>query len=283
MTLRVGVLYSGLCIFSSSGMSVAAAHCDTLFQEGAVANVRINDSLLSRAERAALAALVRRLPGWMTPDHLTSIGLVGAVSTSAGFIACWWSNWFLVAVVAGLALNWFGDSLDGTLARYRQIERPHYGYFIDHSADLIAQTLIVVGLGFSPFFTIPSALLVLSLYLLISSYTYLRVVTESVHRLSYGGMGATEFRILVAAWALIAAWVGPVVSSGRIYSFVGLDVVIGFLSACTFCGFIWIVRNDLSRLQKEERAAQKAASVAALRQEPLFDIPKIDLADQTAQ
>lgn len=283
MTLRVGVLHSGLCIFSSSGMSVAVAHCDTLFQEGAVANVRINDSLLSRAERAALAALVRRLPGWMTPDHLTSIGLVGAVSTSAGFIACWWSNWFLVAVVAGLALNWFGDSLDGTLARYRQIERPHYGYFIDHSADLIAQTLIVVGLGFSPFFTIPSALLVLSLYLLISSYTYLRVVTESVHRLSYGGMGATEFRILVAVWALIAAWVGPVVSSGRIYSFVGLDVVIGFLSACTFCGFIWIVRNDLSRLQKEERAAQKAASVAALRQEPLFDIPKIDLADQTAQ
>lgn len=283
MTLHGGVSHFGLCVFSMSDMDVAAAHCDTLFQEGAVANVRINDSLLARAERAALAALVRRLPGWTTPDHLTSLGLVGAVLTSAGFIACWWSNWFLVAVVAGLALNWFGDSLDGTLARYRRIERHHYGYFIDHSADLIAQTLIVVGLGFSPFFTIPSALLVLSLYLLMSSYTYLRVVTESVHRLSYGGMGATEFRILVAAWALIAAWIGPVVLTGRIYSFVGLDVVIGFLSACTFCGFVWIVRSDLNRLQKEERAAQKASSAAALRQEPLFDVPKVDLAEQTAR
>lgn len=250
-----------------------------------MANVRINDSLLARVERAALAALVRRIPASVTPDHLTSIGLGGALLTSAGFISCWWSNWFLIAVVFGLFLNWFGDSLDGTLARYRKIERPHYGYFVDHSADLIAQTLIVVGLGFSPFFTIPSALLVLSLYLLMSSYTYLRVVTESVHRLSYGGMGATEFRILVASWALFAAWMGPVISSGRIFSFVGLDVVIGALSACTFFGFVWIVRNDLSRLQRQERVALRKAKAAerAKRQDALFELPNADLAERIAQ
>jgi archaetidylinositol phosphate synthase len=248
-----------------------------------MANIRINDSLLSRAERAALAALVRRVPAGMTPDHLTFIGLVGALLTSVGFLACWLSDWFLVAVVLGLLLNWAGDSLDGTLARYRQIERPHYGYFIDHSADLIAQTLIVVGLGFSPFFTIPSALLVLSLYLLMSSYTYLRVVTESVHRLSYGGMGATEFRILVAAWALFAAWIGPDFFFQRIYSFVGIDVVIGGLSACTFCGFIWIVRNDLSRLQREERAAQKPVPAAIRKEESLFDLEEVDLAEQVSR
>ncbi|WP_442754237.1 CDP-alcohol phosphatidyltransferase family protein [Methylocystis sp. JAN1] len=240
--------------------------------------------MLAIAERATLAWLVRRLPPSVTPDHLTSIGLVGALVTASGFIACWWSNWFLFAVVFGLFLNWFGDSLDGTLARYRKIERPHYGYFIDHSADLIAQTLIVVGLGFSPFFTIPSALLVLSLYLLMSSYTYLRVVTESVHRLSYGGMGATEFRILVASWALFAAWLGPGIATGRLFSFIALDVVIGLLSACTFLGFVWIVRNDLSRLQHEERAAQKAkAAMRAPGQDVLFELPKPDLAEQVAR
>lgn len=242
-----------------------------------MANVRINDSLLALAERAALASLVRRIPAAMTPDHLTAIGLAGALLTAAGFAASWWSNWALVAVVLGLFLNWFGDSLDGTLARYRKIERPHYGYFIDHSADLIAQTLIVVGLGFSPFFTVPSALLVLSLYLLMSSYTYLRVVTESVHRLSYGGMGATEFRILVAAWALFAAWTGPGIVTGRIFSHIGLDVVIGVLSACTFFGFVWIVRNDLSRLQREERAALKTEPAERR------DLSEPDLTEQIAR
>ena len=233
-----------------------------------MASARINDSLLSRSERAALAALVRRLPAAAKPDHLTVIGLVGAILTGVGFAACWWSNAFLAFVVLGLFLNWFGDSLDGTLARYRGIERPHYGYFVDHSADLIAQTLIVVGLGVSPFFTVFSGLLVLSLYLLMSSYTYLRVVTESVHRLSYGGMGATEFRILVAGWALLAAWIGPSVVMTRLYSFAAIDVVIGILSALTFLGFVWIVRNDLSRLQKEARAAEEKHADDA--EDPVF-------------
>ena len=190
-----------------------------------------------------------------------------------------------LAVVLGLFLNWFGDSLDGTLARYRKIERHHYGYFVDHSADLIAQTLIVVGLGFSPYFTIPSSLLVLSLYLLMSSYTYLRVVTESVHRLSYGGMGATEFRILVACWALFASWIGPGITSGRLMTFVALDVVIGVLSAITFGLFVLIVRNDLARLQREESAARLAApeAVAPAEETTLFDLPEVDLVEQGAQ
>lgn len=250
-----------------------------------MANVRINDSLLAIAERAALAALVRRLPSSVSPDHLTAIGLVGALLTCVGFMSCWWSNWCIVAVVSGLFLNWFGDSLDGTLARYRKIERPHYGYFVDHSADLIAQTLIVIGLGFSPFFTIPSALLVLSLYLLMSSYTYLRVVTESVHRLSYGGMGATEFRILVASWALFAAWVGPAITSGHILSFVGLDVVIGLLSAFTFGAFVMIVKNDLARLQREEKIAalKKEVESAERPNAAVFDLAEPVLAEQPAQ
>lgn len=231
-----------------------------------MATLRINESFLASRERAALRALVRRLPPAAMPDHLTAIGLGGALMTAVGFIACRWSNGFLPLVVIGLFLNWFGDSLDGTLARHRGIERAQYGYFIDHATDLIAQTLIVVGLGVSPFFTIPSALLVLSLYMLISSYTYLRVVADRVHRLSYGGMGATEFRILVAAWSLFAAWLGPSVATARLCSYVGLDLVMGGLSAIAFLGFLWAVNNDVRRLRREEPPVQKPT--AAPRPEP---------------
>ncbi len=196
-----------------------------------MACLRLNDSFLAKAERELLARLVRRLPERATPDHLTAVGLAGAFLAALGFVTCNWSNAGLALVIAGLFLNWFGDSLDGTLARHRRIERPHYGYFIDHSVDLIAQTLIIVGLGLSPFFTIHSALLVLSLYLLMSSYTYLRVVTESVHRLSYAGMGATEFRILVGAWALFAAAWGPGLVTFELCSFAALDLAIGLMSA----------------------------------------------------
>ncbi len=101
-----------------------------------MACLRINDSFLASAERKALYGLVRRLPARATPDHLTAIGLAGAFLTAVGFIACRWSIAGLALVVVGMFLNWFGDSLDGTLARFRQIERQHYGFFIDHSADL---------------------------------------------------------------------------------------------------------------------------------------------------
>jgi phosphatidylglycerophosphate synthase len=242
-----------------------------------VANQRINQSFLALKERAVLLALVRRLPDWATPDHLTAIGLFGAGLTLLGFIGCHWSNGFLVLVVGGLFLNWFGDSLDGTLARYRSIERPHYGYFIDHSSDLIAQTLIVVGLGVSPYFTLGSSLLVLSLYLLMSSYTYLRVVTEQVHRLSYGGMGATEFRILVAAWALFAAWLGSSTTTAQAYGFVVLDLVIGGLSGLTFLGFVVVIQKDLARMQREEREIIESLPPALAAHEPSI----LDVDDQS--
>ena len=235
-----------------------------------MAKQRINESFLAVKERAALFALVKRLPDWAIPDHLTAIGLCGAVLTLISFVACLWSDIFLIGVVFGLFLNWFGDSLDGTLARFRSIERPHYGYFIDHSSDLIAQTLIIVGLGVSPYFTIASALLALSLYLLMSSYTYLRVVTESVHRLSYGGMGATEFRILVACWALFAAWFGPSIATAQAYGFTVLDIVIGGLSTLTFLGFVFVIHKDLTRLQREERE-----KIQSLPPEPASDEPAI--------
>lgn len=214
-------------------------------------HLRLNQSFLAQTERRALAWLVRRLPHFVTPNHLTGLGLAGAFLTAAAFVACHVSAWFLGAALLGLLINWYGNSLDGTLARHRKIERPRYGYFIDHSTDLIAQTLIIGGLGFSPYFTVISALLVLSMYLLMSSYTYLKVMVAGTHHLSYGGVGATEFRLLVGGWGLFAAFVGAGLTETRWMEHAALDVTIGGLWSLTFVAFTWIVRDDLEQIAEE--------------------------------
>jgi hypothetical protein len=129
----------------------------------------------------------------------------------------------------------------------------------------------------SPYFTVGSSLLVLSLYLLMSSYTYLRVVTERVHRLSYGGMGATEFRLLVACWALFAALLGPSVATAQAYGFTVLDVVIGGLSGLTFLGFDFVIQRDLARMQREEREIMESLQPALAAQESSI----LDVDDQS--
>jgi phosphatidylglycerophosphate synthase len=218
----------------------------------------------------------------VTPDHLTWVGLLGAAIGALGFGACHLSNSFLVVATLGLFLNWFGDSLDGTLARSRKIERPHFGYFFDHSVDLIAQTFLILGLGLSPYFTLPSALFALSMYLLMSSYTYLKVMILKTHNLSYGGMGATELRIMMACWGLFAAWIGPGLTSSRLFGYPAIDVVIGTLWLATFLAFIWTVRQDLAQFNEhgldpatpEHPRAQRANAEAAIdlgREELLRD------------
>ncbi len=227
---------------------------------------RLNTSFVATHERILLNHIVRRLPVWATPDQLTTLGLWGAALTGVGFMLCNLSPAFLFIVATGLALNWFGDSLDGSLARHRKIERPKYGFLIDHSSDLIAQSMIVIGLGCSPYFTLCSALLVLSLYLLMSSYTYLRAAVEGVHRLSYGGLGATEFRIMVAAWPLVPLTLGSWVVSGKLFGFAGIDIVVSLLALCTYVVFVFLVRQDLERLDAEEnRTPANAHNVVRLR------------------
>ena len=102
---------------------------------------RLNGSILAEKERQALLWMAARTPHFISPDHLTILGLIGGVLTAVGFVACRVSHWFLALALLGILLNWLGDSLDGTLARYRKIERPRFGYFVDHSCDLIALTL----------------------------------------------------------------------------------------------------------------------------------------------
>jgi len=217
--------------------------------EQPVHHVRVNNSFLATHERNALRWLAERTPSAVTPDHLTLLGLVGAAVVMVGFIACRISPWFVSLAVLGLFLNWLGDSLDGTLARHRKIERPDFGYFLDHSCDLISQTFIFVGLGLSPYFTLFSALLALSMYLLMTSFTYLKVLVLKTHHLSYYGMGATELRLLLVAWALFELWYGPGMIDARFMGLRDLDITIFALSTLVFGAFLWKVWSDVRRFE----------------------------------
>ncbi|MGB5710716.1 MAG: CDP-alcohol phosphatidyltransferase family protein, partial [Waterburya sp.] len=145
----------------------------------------------------ALQWLAAHMPGWINPDILTGIGILGAVMIFFGY---WLSNQmsaFLWLASLGFVINWFGDSLDGNLARYRQIERPKYGFFVDHTVDSFNEVLIVIGLGLSPYVTFNIACLGLIGYLLMSILVYIRTYVNGVFQLSYGKFGPTEVRVIL--------------------------------------------------------------------------------------
>ena len=166
---------------------------------------RYNRSFLAAREQDLIRWILPQIPRAVNSLHLTIIGLVGSLLTAVALIGCNWSFFWLPLVTLGVGLNWFGDSLDGSLARYRQEERPRFGFLVDHTCDLLSQVLIIVAFGLSPFLSLVSALVVLLCYLLFSAYTYIRAATQHIHQMAYIGVGATEFRILMIAWSLIGA------------------------------------------------------------------------------
>ena len=160
-------------------------------------HTRINDIFLAPLERPALQWLAARMPIWVDPDLLTVIGIVGAGAIFMGYLLSNQSPGFLWLCSFGFVVNWFGDSLDGTLARYRQIERPKYGFFVDHTVDSFNEVLIVLGLGLSPYVSFNIACLGLIGYLLMSILVYIRTYVNGVFQISYGKFGPTEVRLVL--------------------------------------------------------------------------------------
>lgn len=158
---------------------------------------RIQTSLLNAAEKKLLVWLAERQPAWVTSDFLTYVGVAGAVLFAA---ACWLANInvnYLWLASLGLVINWYGDSLDGTLARVRGTQRPLYGFFIDHSLDAITTCLFCIGVGLTPFMRMDIALFILAGYLCMSIYTYLSTIIIGQFRLTYAGLGPTEVRLVI--------------------------------------------------------------------------------------
>ena len=156
---------------------------------------RIQTSILNKLEKKALIWLAERQPEWVTSDHLTYLGVAAAVLYA---LFCWLANYNLNYFWASsfcLVINWYGDSLDGTLARVRQTQRPKYGFFIDHSLDALTTCLFCIGLGLSPLMQMNIALFIMGGYLCMSIYTYISTIILGQFRLTYASMGPTEMRL----------------------------------------------------------------------------------------
>ena len=164
---------------------------------------RINDSLLGALERPTLAWMVQTLPKWVTPDQLTAFGFIGALVAAAGYIASSWSIQFLWFACLGLTMNWWGDSLDGTLARYRSIERPRYGFFVDQTSDIFSQALLFLALGASPCTHFAISCLGLIALQMALAYSLIVLHVRDSYRITYLGIGITEIRVLLIAGNLI--------------------------------------------------------------------------------
>lgn len=158
---------------------------------------RIQTSILNGVEKRVLVWLAERQPRWITSDILTWIGVAGAAICGAGFALSSISIHFLWLASFGLVINWYGDSLDGTLARVRHTQRPKYGFFIDHTIDALTISLMCIGAGLSPLLHLEVALMVLVAYLILSVYTYICAIVKEEFRLTYGKLGPTEFRLII--------------------------------------------------------------------------------------
>ncbi len=159
---------------------------------------RWNAGLVRPLERPALAFLAANMPRWVTPDLLTAVGVVGAVVVFFGYSFSGSHPALLWIATLGLVINWFGDSLDGTLARFRKIERPRYGYYLDNAIDCLVALPIAVAIGLSGYIRFDVCFLALSTYTMISALTFLRANVTDVFQISYAGLGPTEVRIAVA-------------------------------------------------------------------------------------
>jgi archaetidylinositol phosphate synthase len=163
---------------------------------------RIHGSLLAGAEKRLLVWMAARLPRWVNSDHLTGLGALAMLAAGAGYaLAPYWPP-ALLLVVLFLALNWFGDSLDGTLARVRRHERPRYGFYVDHVLDAIGILCVVAGLFAGGFVGLMPAAGFLLAYYLLTIEIALATHALGVFRISYWKFGPTELRILLAIGTL---------------------------------------------------------------------------------
>lgn len=158
---------------------------------------RIQTSILNPYEKKVLVWLAERMPAWVNSDMLTFVGFVGALVMALGYALSNINILWLWLSCFGLFLNWFGDSLDGSLARVRNQQRKTYGFFIDHNVDVINETIMFVGVGVSPLVNMSFAMFALITYLMLSIYVYIDCHLKGEMRLTYGGLGPTEFRILL--------------------------------------------------------------------------------------
>ena len=217
---------------------------------------RIQQSLLAAVEKRCLVWLARRLPAWVKPDHLTALGFTAMILAGVSYaLARVWAP-SLMVVNIWLAVNWFGDSLDGTLARVRQCQRPRYGFYVDHIIDSLGALFLIAGLALSGYMSGWVAVgLLLSFYLL-SINAYLATYTLGAFHLSYWKFSPTEIRILLAAGntvALLRPTVRLIPFHPRFFDVAGAIAIVSMVAGLA----VSIARNTITLYRLERPAGSE--------------------------
>jgi archaetidylinositol phosphate synthase len=196
-------------------------------------HTREHRSVLAEAERRLLIAAARRLPPALNSDHLTLLGLLAMPVAAIFFARIPHSPWSAAGFVVALAANWFGDSLDGTLARVRGQQRPRYGYYVDHVIDLAGTAALFAGIAVSGLMQASIAIAVVAAYFLVAAESYLATHARGVFRISFAGFGPTELRLVLAAGAAVVVNHSSVTFFGfhaRLFDLGGLIAIAGMVT-----------------------------------------------------
>jgi archaetidylinositol phosphate synthase len=210
---------------------------------------RIHGSFMAAAEKRVLVWMAERMPAWVSSDHLTVLGFAAQIATGVCYALAAWDRRMLLAAFVCLAVNWFGDSLDGTLARVRQRQRPRYGFYVDHIIDSIGAVAMMGGLALSGYMHPAIAIGLLIAFLLLSIQSYLATYTLGEFHLSFWHLGPTELRVLLVAGNL-ALFRWPWVIHGR-YRLFDIGGAIGF--AVMLLMLVVVCLKNTVRLYREER------------------------------
>jgi archaetidylinositol phosphate synthase len=216
--------------------------------------IRVQESWLAASEKRALLWLVQRIPHRFGPDHLTVFGFTAQIAAGACYALASRNRLALLGVVVCLALNWLGDSLDGTLARVRQRQRPRYGFYVDHMVDSFGAIALMGGLALSGYMHPWIAVGLLVAFLVLSIQSYLATHALGEFRISFWRFGPTELRILLAIGNLALFWKPVVHLFGESYRLFDVGGTIG-LAGMASMAVVFTVQNTV-RLYREERIPQ---------------------------
>jgi phosphatidylglycerophosphate synthase len=213
---------------------------------------RINHSITDPLERRVLLWFAARMPRSINPDILSLGGFLAAILIGVSYVLSKNNPIFLWIACLGFALNWFCDSLDGTLARYRKIERPRYGYFLDHSLDVISITIILTGLAFSGYGRLELAWAVNLLYLLMVIYTTLTNFTSREFQISFAYVGPTEVRLLAIFASIWTYFNGTKFIHLPFGDFTFYEAIMILLIIVFIPAYLLSTISQINRLSKEE-------------------------------
>jgi len=215
---------------------------------------RVQESWVAAHEKRALLWLAARTPQWIGSDHLTALGLAAQIGAGTCYALAAWDRYALLGVIACLALNWLGDSLDGTLARVRQQLRPRYGFYVDHMVDSFGALALMGGLALSGYMHPWIAIGLLVAFLMLSIQSYLATHALGEFRLSFWRFGPTELRILLAVGNLALLWKPRVHFLGGHYKLFDVGGAIGLAGMALIV--VFFTGQNTMRLYREERVAK---------------------------